>query len=47
MFQKLFLAITITLSLYLFWGGRLNTNSPSATKALLANMPTISDLRQQ
>lgn len=47
MLQKLFLAITITLSLYLFLGVRLSTNSPAATKSLLASMSTISDLRQQ
>ncbi len=45
MFQKLFLAVTITLSLYLFLGVRLSTNSPSATKAFMAKMPTASDLK--
>ncbi len=42
MFQKLLLAATITLSVYLFSGVRLSANNQSATKAYLTEIPTFS-----
>ena len=42
MFQKLLLAATITLTLYLFSGVRLSANNSSATKAYLTEIPTFS-----
>lgn len=46
MFQKLFLALTITFALKLFLGTNIATNTQAATKAHpLATSPTISESR--
>lgn len=43
MFQKLLLAVTMTLALNLFLHDRLGTNTQTVSKSYLANILKISD----